>query len=172
MPRPMTPFQEAEPHDAEGTQPVASQPLKRQPVSIRDLARQRPAGPAGGGVEAEVGGEQTISLSPIAASIQEAVARGETPPPGLRRLAVSPPPGAAPAQAPAPAPGLRRPPPVPGEEAADAFDDEPPTNPIAAQQQALLQLEPLSKGRFAKVEPTIEDGQDLDVPTFLRRRRK
>jgi len=50
--------------------------------------------------------------------------------------------------------------------------DEPPTNPIAAQQQALLQLEPLSKGRFAKAEPTIEDGQDLDVPTFLRRRRK
>lgn len=42
----------------------------------------------------------------------------------------------------------------------------------AAQHQAMLQLEPLSKGRFAKTEPTIVDGEDMDVPTFLRKRRK
>lgn len=29
--------------------------------------------------------------------------------------------------------------------------------------------EPVSRGRFEKSEPTIIDGQDLDVPTFLRR---
>ncbi|MBL9154700.1 MAG: hypothetical protein JNK37_19630 [Verrucomicrobiales bacterium] len=42
----------------------------------------------------------------------------------------------------------------------------------AAAQQQMLQLEPLSKGRFAKTEPTIVDGEDMDVPTFLRKRRK
>ena len=42
----------------------------------------------------------------------------------------------------------------------------------AAQHQQMLQLEPLSKGRFAKSEPTIVDGEDMDVPTFLRKRRK
>ncbi len=35
--------------------------------------------------------------------------------------------------------------------------------------QGLLQLEVVSKGRFDKSEATIRDGQDLDVPTFLRR---
>ena len=43
---------------------------------------------------------------------------------------------------------------------------------VTAQQQQMLQLEPLSKGRFAKTEPTIVDGEDMDVPTFLRKRRK
>lgn len=35
--------------------------------------------------------------------------------------------------------------------------------------QSQLQLELISKGRFEKSEPTIRDGQDLDVPTFVRR---
>lgn len=59
----------------------------------------------------------------------------------------------------------------------------PPTKPPAAQpapepseevkqQQEMLQLEPVDpnkKGRFAKTDPTIVDGEDLDVPTFLRK---
>lgn len=32
-----------------------------------------------------------------------------------------------------------------------------------------MQFEPINRGRFEKSEPTIVDGQDLDVPTFLRR---
>jgi cell division protein FtsZ len=36
-------------------------------------------------------------------------------------------------------------------------------------QQETLQFEPVTRGRFEKSEPTIVDGQDLDVPTFLRR---
>ncbi len=32
-----------------------------------------------------------------------------------------------------------------------------------------MQLEPVSRGRFEKSEPTIADGQDLDIPTFLRK---
>lgn len=35
--------------------------------------------------------------------------------------------------------------------------------------QGQLPLEIVSKGRFEKSEPTIRDGQDLDVPTFVRR---
>jgi cell division protein FtsZ len=35
--------------------------------------------------------------------------------------------------------------------------------------QETLQFEPTSRGRFEKSEPTIIDGQDLDIPTFLRK---
>src|SRR5262249_4354831 len=35
--------------------------------------------------------------------------------------------------------------------------------------QGQLPLEILSKGRFEKSEPTIHRGQDLDVPTYIRR---
>lgn len=35
--------------------------------------------------------------------------------------------------------------------------------------QEQMQFEPVTRGRFEKSEPTIIDGQDLDVPTFLRR---
>ena len=35
--------------------------------------------------------------------------------------------------------------------------------------QGQLPLEIVSKGRFAKSEPTIHQGQDLDVPTYIRR---
>lgn len=35
--------------------------------------------------------------------------------------------------------------------------------------QEVLQFEPATRGRFEKSEPTIVEGQDLDIPTFLRR---
>jgi cell division protein FtsZ len=35
--------------------------------------------------------------------------------------------------------------------------------------QGQLQLDIVSKGRFDKSEPTIHKGEDLDVPTFIRR---
>ena len=43
----------------------------------------------------------------------------------------------------------------------------PPKTP--QEKQETLQFEPVTRGRFEKSEPTIVDGQDLDVPTFLRR---
>lgn len=61
--------------------------------------------------------------------------------------------------------------PTPGE-AADDDSVAAELDAAAKQQQQMLQLEPLSKGRFAKTEPTIVDGEDMDVPTFLRKRRK
>ena len=35
--------------------------------------------------------------------------------------------------------------------------------------QEMMQFEPVSRGRFEKSEPTIVEGQDLDVPTYLRK---
>lgn len=59
---------------------------------------------------------------------------------------------------------------------------QPPPRPVrpvetekakpAAQKikQETLQFEPVARGRFEKIEPTIVEGEDLDVPTFLRRK--
>ena len=59
-----------------------------------------------------------------------------------------------------------KPPVLPKEEAPPLPTDE------ARQQQDLLQLEPaIGRGRFAKTDPTIVDGEDLDVPTFLRKKK-
>lgn len=38
--------------------------------------------------------------------------------------------------------------------------------------QPQLELEKTSEGRFAKSEPTIIDGEDLDTPAYLRKRRR
>ena len=35
--------------------------------------------------------------------------------------------------------------------------------------QGQLLLEIVSKGRFEKSEPTVVQGQDLDMPTYIRR---
>ena len=54
----------------------------------------------------------------------------------------------------------------------------PKTKPLVAKEprpekahakQEVMQFEPVSRGRFEKSEPTIVEGQDLDVPTFLRK---
>jgi len=39
----------------------------------------------------------------------------------------------------------------------------------AGMRQGQLPLEIVSKGRFEKSEPTIHHGEDLDVPTYIRR---
>jgi cell division protein FtsZ len=53
--------------------------------------------------------------------------------------------------------------PLPIEEAKPAAE-----KPVQAKQE-VLQFEPVTRGRFEKSEPTIVEGQDLDVPTFLRK---
>jgi cell division protein FtsZ len=40
---------------------------------------------------------------------------------------------------------------------------------LSKMRQGQLPLEIISKGRFEKSEPTIYQGQDLDMPTYLRR---
>ena len=43
------------------------------------------------------------------------------------------------------------------------------TTPTNKQTQGTLDLEPAQKGRFEKSEPTIVAGEDLDIPTFMRK---
>ena len=48
-------------------------------------------------------------------------------------------------------------------------------NPVEEKSQAkqeILQFEPVTRGRFEKSEPTIVEGEDLDVPTYLRKKFK
>ena len=49
------------------------------------------------------------------------------------------------------------------EEKAPAEKSGPPAK------QEVLQFEPVTRGRFEKSEPTIIEGEDLDVPTYLRK---
>lgn len=44
-----------------------------------------------------------------------------------------------------------------------------PVEKIVHAKQEVLQFESVTRGRFEKSEPTIVEGQDLDVPTFLRK---
>ncbi|MFM8365687.1 MAG: hypothetical protein ACKOAS_11135 [Verrucomicrobiota bacterium] len=52
--------------------------------------------------------------------------------------------------------------------APDLFGHETPAAKSPKVKQDVLQLEPVARGRFEKIEPTIVEGEDLDVPTFLR----
>ena len=45
----------------------------------------------------------------------------------------------------------------------------PKTEKLIQAKQEVMQFEPVTRGRFEKSEPTIIEGQDLDVPTFLRK---
>ena len=47
--------------------------------------------------------------------------------------------------------------------------EKPKQEKSIAAKQEVLQFEPMTRGRFEKSEPTIVEGQDLDVPTFLRK---
>jgi cell division protein FtsZ len=63
-----------------------------------------------------------------------------------------------------PAPAPARPSPRPAAPLPKAS-----AKPAAAKiKQEILQFEPIARGRFEKSEPTIVEGEDLDVPTFLR----
>jgi cell division protein FtsZ len=44
-----------------------------------------------------------------------------------------------------------------------------PKKSVTRLRQTQLPLEIISKGRFDKSEPTIHKGEDLDVPTYIRR---
>jgi cell division protein FtsZ len=46
---------------------------------------------------------------------------------------------------------------------------KPPKEKCVHAKQEVMQFEPITRGRFEKSEPTIVEGQDLDVPTFLRK---
>jgi cell division protein FtsZ len=48
-------------------------------------------------------------------------------------------------------------------------EKEPIEKSVGPAKQEVLQFEPVTRGRFEKSEPTIIEGEDLDVPTYLRK---
>jgi cell division protein FtsZ len=58
---------------------------------------------------------------------------------------------------------------VPKKKPLPAIEPKPAAEKCVPAKQEVLQFEPVTRGRFEKSEPTIIEGQDLDVPTFLRK---
>ena len=70
---------------------------------------------------------------------------------------------------PEPAPARQAPPQRPAAPQPSKQSPAPSAKPAPAKiKQETLQFEPVARGRFEKIEPTIIEGEDLDVPTFLR----
>ena len=66
-------------------------------------------------------------------------------------------------------PGESEPLPVaPRKKAVPHTDEKAAAKSVPAKQE-ILQFEPVTRGRFEKSEPTIVEGADLDVPTYLRK---
>ena len=73
---------------------------------------------------------------------------------------------------PAPSPSIKKPAPrliPPKKKAVIEKETEPPKEKYVYAKQEVMQFEPVTRGRFEKSEPTIVEGQDLDIPTFLRK---
>ena len=78
------------------------------------------------------------------------------------------------AEAPRPshAPSIKKPAPrliPPKKKPVVEKEAKPPQEKFVQAKQEVLQFEPVTRGRFEKSEPTIVEGQDLDIPTFLRK---
>jgi len=73
---------------------------------------------------------------------------------------------------PLPAPAIKKTEPhlpMPQTKSVPAKGEQPPAEKAAHAKQEVLQFEPVTRGRFEKSEPTIVEGEDLDVPTYLRK---
>jgi cell division protein FtsZ len=139
--------------DADGAvQSNVARPSFARPVPAREIFAERPVI------------QEPVELAETSYSVPEEV-QEEVPP--SEALFAEEPPVISPV-VPLERPGVSRP-------AASAV--RPPLRPTAAEvvaakretRQEQMQFEPVTRGRFEKSEPTIIDGQDLDVPTFLRR---
>lgn len=117
-----------------------------------DVAPIQPAGEEGGDVdrvEAVTDSSQKITLTRMVSSGQTGRIKTREPKDEASGPALPP----------------TKPPALPPESSPEPSED-------IRQQQEMLQLEPVAgKGRFAKTDPTIVDGEDLDVPTFLRKKK-
>jgi len=111
------------------------------------------------------------SVTPIATMPPEPELPQETMPNESEEEAIEP----AAEVAPAPPPVRKKKDPAPAR-APEILPEVAPVNPVPAKKenyvharQEVMQFEPVTRGRFEKSEPTIVEGQDLDVPTFLRK---
>jgi len=58
---------------------------------------------------------------------------------------------------------------APPKKMAAQKEEKAPVEKSLHAKQETLQFEPVTRGRFEKSEPTIVEGEDLDVPTYLRK---
>ena len=73
---------------------------------------------------------------------------------------------------PSPVPSIKKPAPrliPPNKKLVMEKEAKPPKEKYVQAKQEVLQFEPVTRGRFEKSEPTIVEGQDLDIPTFMRK---
>jgi cell division protein FtsZ len=73
---------------------------------------------------------------------------------------------------PVPSPSIKKPAPrliPPKKKAVIEKETTPAKEKYVHAKQEVMQFEPVTRGRFEKSEPTIVEGQDLDIPTFLRK---
>jgi cell division protein FtsZ len=69
-------------------------------------------------------------------------------------------------------PALNKPEPIvsaPHKKPAPIKEQKPSAEKSGQAKQEVLEFEPVTRGRFEKSEPTIVEGEDLDVPTYLRK---
>lgn len=153
------------------TTPVARPGAPRK-FDLRDIIHREPKTPKP--VAPAPAPERTVRVEvPVPPPAQRPAAQRELPDPEritpIRPIPAAvaspfiPARGAAAKPAPAPAPA-----PV-----AAAAPAPTPAGVGASKRQESFEdrLAPQSRGRFEKTEPTVEEGEDLDVPTFLRKRR-
>jgi cell division protein FtsZ len=154
---PHEPEQAPEPESIE--EPVAAVEAEHEPAAVPPHA-----------VEAE---EELLPQEVVEPDVEEIIepVEAEAGEPQMLDI-IDEPPAPAPEPVAAPTPHVARPRPAvarPSKTAAAPGAPAPAAAKPAEERQATLQFEPVSRGRFEKSEPTIVDGQDLDVPTFLRR---
>ncbi|MDD5349291.1 MAG: cell division protein FtsZ [Chthoniobacteraceae bacterium] len=160
-----------EPEPAAVVEPVAvPEPEPEAPAVVASVSEpEEEAAPAEEPVPeffAEPVPELEMESEPEPAFEPEAVAEPEPP------VVPEPPPQPAPvARAPFRRPE-RRTPLRPTEAGAAEPAAAAPGPGAKAPLQEVMQFEPVTRGRFEKSEPTIVDGQDLDVPAYLRHRIK
>ena len=70
---------------------------------------------------------------------------------------------------PEPEPARPLPPTLPKRKPMQLKEAKPVEEKKVHAKQEVMQFEPVTRGRFEKSEPTIVEGQDLDIPTFLRK---
>ncbi|MBI5819056.1 MAG: hypothetical protein HZA88_08705 [Verrucomicrobia bacterium] len=140
--------------------------VKRAVSQISQLCAQKPHVLVAASVDENFAGKLSVLLiaSRGRSTATETAVAG--PLPSEREMAVSIRDGAATADAGAVVavqPGQRQ------EHPADKTAVKRPVGDGSRPRQGRLQLEVNVKGRFDKVEPTLYEGEDLDLPTYLRR---
>jgi len=172
-PRPAPAPRPAQPPGPAHVQPVP-QPARPQPApAVEAPPRVLPAKPAPAESLDEI-----LSPKPPGRLLPDDDDAGlfadEPPPPPPKPAPTAPPQPPAPVSVPAPAPApVPRIPPPPAPGTAQAPVKKPAEKPSQAKvKQETLQFESVARGRFEKSEPTIVEGEDLDIPTFLRINKK